>query len=1054
MKVYYPLLAAALLATTGVQAQANRPTQIIRSEKGQPEFVQFARATAPPAAEAAAVLRSTFGLGSQSELRPVRAAESDALGFRHQRYAQVYQGVPVEFAAVTTHERDGRIESVSGDAKPLADGALNVQPTLPADRALASALAFVHADKYMWQMSDEGRFAQESEGKASFKPTGELVIVDNVLTMDRARHGQPVLAWKFNVYATQPVSRAWIYVDARTGEVVNQNAIIHHAAATATFATAYNGTRSLANDQVTTTSYRLRETTRGLGIETYNARKGNSYTSSVDFTDADNNWTAAEYNNANFDNVAGDAHFGAQATYDYWSAVHGRNSYDNAGAKIKSYIHFDDVPGGAGFENAYWNGSVMTYGDGASTFKPLTSMDVCAHEIGHAVCEKTANLAYQNESGGMNEGFSDIWGACVEARSVATYALTGKSTWLIGEEIMKAGGALRSMSNPKTYGQPNCYKGTYWVNSVATPTDANDYGGVHTNSGVLNFWFYLLSQGGSGTNDKSSAYTVAGVGIDRAAKIAYRAESVYLTANSTFASARTAAIQAATDLYGAGSADVIATTNAWYAVGVGAAYGGTTTPAYCAANGTNVSYEYIDHVQLGSINRTSGADAGYYNGTTLSTSVAQGSSQTIALSAGYVGSAYAEYFSVWVDFNGDKDFDDAGEKVVTDKPNASALGDITAAFTIPATATVGSTRMRVLMADGTAKPVCGAFTYGEVEDYTLNITSAAPTCGTPSGPTTASITSAGATLAWTAVSGATSYNVQYKTSAASTFTTVSTASTSYVLTGLAASTAYQWQVQSVCSGGSSAYTAVSSFTTSAAVVTPTYCVSKGTSVAYEYIDKVAIGAISRISGADAGYYNGTASSTSVGAGTSQTITVSAGFVSTAYAEFFRIYADWNNDGDFLDANETLVSSASSNIATDRAFAFTVPAGTTNGAHRLRVVMSDNTATNSCGTYSYGETEDYTLTVTGGTVVRLTTTAPATSTAVAYPNPATDMLHLTLSDGAAIAQVVVYDLRGARVQNIRHDGQGTLDVSALPAGIYTATVQSEGAAPQHVRFVKE
>ena len=105
--------------------------------------------------------------------------------------------------------------------------------------------------------------------------------------------------------------------------------------------------------------------------------------------DADNNWTAAEYNNANFDNVAGDAHLGAQCTYDYWKAVHGRNSYDNAGAAIKSYVHFDDTPGdGVGYENAYWDGTEMTYGDGASRFRPLTAMDVCGHEIGHAVCEK------------------------------------------------------------------------------------------------------------------------------------------------------------------------------------------------------------------------------------------------------------------------------------------------------------------------------------------------------------------------------------------------------------------------------------------------------------------------------------------------------------------------------------------------------------------------------------------------------------------------------------------------------------------------------------------
>jgi len=495
--------------------------------------------------------------------------------------------------------------------------------------------------------------------------------------------------------------------------------IIKHAGATATFATAYSGTRSLANE-TTTGGYRLREYTRGLGIETYNCKKGNSYTAATDFVDADNNWMATEYNNANYDNVAGDAHFGAQATYDYWKAVHSRNSFDNAGAKIKSYVHFDDQPGGAGYENAFWDGTRMTYGDGASTFKPLTAMDVCGHEIGHAVCEKTANLTYSYESGAMNEGFSDIWGACVEARAVTAYGLSGKSTWLIGEEIMRSGGALRSMSNPNQYGQPDTYKGSYWYAGTA------DNGGVHTNSGVLNYWFYLLSQGGSGTNDIGSSFSVTGTGIDVAAKIAFRAESVYLTASSNYASARTAAIQAATDLYGAGSAQVIATTNAWYAVGVGAAYnGGTTTPppttgvTYCTSKGNNAAYEWIDLVKLGTISRTSGTDGGYYDGTATSTSVTPGSSQTLNLSAGFASSAYTEYWKVFIDWNQDGDFSDSGETVVSGSSSSSAT--LSATFTVPTTAKAGTVRMRVLMSDASATTSCSSYNYGETEDYTINV---------------------------------------------------------------------------------------------------------------------------------------------------------------------------------------------------------------------------------------------------------------------------------------------------------------------------------------------
>ncbi|UYZ58129.1 M4 family metallopeptidase [Hymenobacter latericus] len=721
----YSALGLALLGSAAAMAQTGpRPTGRINAADGMPELVHFSAAGARYQ-DARAALRATLPLTSHDEMRVARL-ETDGAGIKHERFQQYFKGVKVENATYTAHSRNGEVEVISGDFEQLPT-TLEVRPAVSAEAALQSAMRYVRARRYMWQMPNEAEFARESEGKSTFKPSGELVIMRNTLSMDAAKAGQPTLAWKLDVYAAEPVSRAHIYVDAQTGEVISQNDIIKHAATTASFATAYSGTRSLANESYTTstgaTAYRLRSYTRGLGIETYNCRKGNSYTSAVDFTDADNSWT--EYNNANFDNVAGDAHFGAQATYDYWKNVHGRNSYDNAGAKIKSYIHFDDTPGdGVGYENAYWNGSVMTYGDGATRFRPLTSLDVCAHEIGHAVCEKTANLVYSNESGAMNEGFSDIWGACIEAYAVGTLGATSsgvkaKSTWLIGEEIDKQRAALRSMSDPNSQSQPDTYKGTYWY------TGTGDNGGVHTNSGVLNHWFYRLAVGGSGTNDIGSAFNVTGIGIDAAAKIAYRTESVYLTSSSTYASARTYSIQAAKDLYGAGSAQEIAVTNAWYAVGVGAAYGGgSTTPppttvTYCASKGST-TYEWIDLVQLGSINRTSGANGGYYDGTALSTSVAAGSSQTIYFSAGFASTAYTEYWKVYIDYNKNGVFTDAGELVVSG--SSSSTGTLSASFTVPTTAKSGATRLRVVMSDNSATTSCNTYSYGETEDYTVNIT--------------------------------------------------------------------------------------------------------------------------------------------------------------------------------------------------------------------------------------------------------------------------------------------------------------------------------------------
>ena len=159
----------------------------------------------------------------------------------------------------------------------------------------------------------------------------------------------------------------------------------------------------------------------------------------------------------------------------------------------------------------------MTYGDG-NTFDILTAADVCGHEIGHAVCTFTADLAYQNQSGGMNEGYSDIWGACVEhfGRTGSIDGAIDPNVWLIGEDLNSP--PLRSMSDPNSRNDPDTYLGDNWVSTGDEGTcvpDAttNDYCGVHTNSGVLNHWFYILTEGAADTNNAPTpdTYDVAAV---------------------------------------------------------------------------------------------------------------------------------------------------------------------------------------------------------------------------------------------------------------------------------------------------------------------------------------------------------------------------------------------------------------------------------------------------------------------------------------------------------------------------------------------------------------
>lgn len=218
--------------------------------------------------------------------------------------------------------------------------------------------------------------------------------------------------------------------------------------------------------------------------------------------------------------------------------------------------------GYANNDNAFWDPTYkrMTYGDGQSLFDALTSVDVIGHEIGHGVCSSTANLVYQNEPGAINEGLSDIWGSMIEY-----FAEPTKQTYNIGEDIMLGGGSLRSMSNPNSSlnSQPDTYNGTYWYSGSA------DHGGVHTNSGVINYWFYLLAEGGSDTNDIGNTFNINGIGKEKASKIVYRAESIYFTSTTNYSQARLLTIQVAKDLYGEASIEAATTCQSWFAVGVG-----------------------------------------------------------------------------------------------------------------------------------------------------------------------------------------------------------------------------------------------------------------------------------------------------------------------------------------------------------------------------------------------------------------------------------------------------------------------------------------------------
>lgn len=515
-------------------------------------------------------------------------SSTDRLGNTHERLSQFYKGIKIVYGEIITHtDKNGFVNSINGEFYRI--GNLSTTPVLSKEAAFVEALKHKPSTQYLW---DDEASAKEMNYK---KPEGELVIIPLVHT------GEVKLAYKYDIYSLMPIYRDEIYVDATTGKVIYINPIIKHAndarvsknkieenhnlieaVVTGNAATRYSGARNIETTLNTTTNkYVLNDVTRGNGIITYNSGRTNTYPS-TNFSDNDNNWTALEFANLNKDNGALDAHWGAEMTYDFWSTVFGRNSFDNLGSQIKSYVHYSRNPP-AGYANAFWNGAVMTYGDGTGGVNILTSIDVCGHEIGHAVCSYTADLAYQNQSGALNEGFSDIWGACIEqfGRNNGNLNVMPVSTspiWKIAEDLSSTGNPFRSMSNPNSKNNPDTFKGTFYTTTAddgnCNPVEGNDYCGVHSNSSVLNHWFFILTSGKAATNNATppDTYSVTGIGMQKSSEIAYFAERDYLTSNATFADARAATITVAKSIYCPNSPEVIAVTNAWYAVNVGESY--------------------------------------------------------------------------------------------------------------------------------------------------------------------------------------------------------------------------------------------------------------------------------------------------------------------------------------------------------------------------------------------------------------------------------------------------------------------------------------------------
>ena len=532
MNVRFTLWAILVFTSLGLYAQNESSTDLIALENEDWYRYQGTEKLNAEAFLQAYKTQMGFAPNNQLELKRVSYGPN---GTEHLHYQQYSQSVPVEAGELILHLRDGAVYAANGEiVKSLTKEA---QSNLEENEAFRLALSYFPAEQYRWELESKNR------------PQGELFWVDPKFSKVG---GEYHLCWRFDIHSAYPEDRNWVYIDAQNGNLELALSRIHpHDTGTAK--TKYSGTRTVYTSfSPDSGQYILHDSLTGGGIFTYNMEMRTNKSTAIDFYDADNYWNNF---NPQFDEVAGDAHWGTERVYRYFKDHYNRQSYDDQNSPLFSYVHYD-----SNYVNAFWNGQEMTYGDGnGNAATPLISLDVVAHEITHGITEYTANLIYQGEAGALNESFSDIFGAAVEF----AYDSAG-GDWKMGEDFLNTGNGLRNMKNPGLFSHPHTYKGTNWGQGLFF-----DNGYVHSNSGVQNFWYYLLSDGDSGINDLGDRYVIEGLGFQAAADIAYHNLDNYLTRFSDHQDARMGAMQSAIDLYGACSNEYIQTTNAWYAVGVG-----------------------------------------------------------------------------------------------------------------------------------------------------------------------------------------------------------------------------------------------------------------------------------------------------------------------------------------------------------------------------------------------------------------------------------------------------------------------------------------------------
>jgi len=532
LTLLYILIALFTLPSLSAQ-QVDKGQKI--SKRNAIQLMSFEGATEFKRANFVSQIHHQLGLESAEDLQTKKEIKG-LNGWTRIRMQQEYKGLRVVGAAYILHEKDGQIRKSSGDLLPFIE--LSVKP------GINGAAASKAAEDYT-----NSKLLSKTDGAAVVLPDWDIEQAELVV-MDAAYpnfSGNYTLAYHVIISNLEGRNqyRESVYVNANTGKVIEAISEIAHTSVEGIAITKYYGEQSIITDSLEANLYVLRDYTRGEGIITLNG-------SLDDFTDEDNFWD----NFGNKEEVGTDAHYCASAYYDYMLDEFNWVGLDGDSSELRSRVYGDE----RNTVNATWNGRYSTFFSGdCDEYGPLTTLDVVGHEFAHGFTDFTSDLIYRNESGALNESISDILGKALEKAYDPD-----NFTWFLGATavLTDEDDYFRDMSDPNAKSDPSLYSGEDWE------FGAGDNGGVHSNSGVLNFWYYLLTEGQADINELGVAYDVTPIGFQKATAIVFTMNVAYLTESSTYTKAVSASVEAVKDLYGENSAEMLSVLEAWKAVGL------------------------------------------------------------------------------------------------------------------------------------------------------------------------------------------------------------------------------------------------------------------------------------------------------------------------------------------------------------------------------------------------------------------------------------------------------------------------------------------------------